>query len=45
MVGADVVTVPPKLLEEMFNHPLTTKGLKIFLDDWKKTKQKRRTRT
>ena len=40
MVGADVVTVPPKILEEMFNHPLTTKGLKIFLDDWKKTKQK-----
>ena len=40
MVGADVATVPPKLLEEMFNHPLTTKGLKIFLDDWKKTKQK-----
>jgi len=24
----------------MFNHPLTTKGLKIFLDDWEKTKQK-----
>ena len=40
IVGADVATVPPKLLEEMFNHPLTTKGLKIFLDDWKKTKQK-----
>ncbi len=40
MAGADVATVPPKLLEEMFNHPLTAKGLKIFLDDWKKTKQK-----
>ena len=40
MAGADVATVPPKLLEEMFDHPLTTKGLKIFLDDWKKTKQK-----
>ena len=40
MAGADVATVPPKLIEEMFNHPLTTKGLKIFLDDWKKTKQK-----
>ena len=40
MVGADVATVPPKILEEMFKHPLTTKGLKIFLDDWKKTKQK-----
>ena len=40
MAGADVATIPPKLLEEMFNHPLTAKGLKIFLDDWKKTKQK-----
>ena len=40
MAGADVATVPPKLLEEMFDHPLTAKGLKIFLDDWKKTKQK-----
>ena len=40
MAGADVATVPPKLLEEMFHHPLTAKGLKIFLDDWKKTKQK-----
>ena len=40
IAGADVATVPPKLLEEMFKHPLTTKGLKIFLDDWKKTKQK-----
>ena len=40
MAGADVATVPPKLLEEMFKHPLTSKGLKIFLDDWKKSKQK-----
>ena len=34
MAGADVATVPPKLLEEMFDHPLAAKGLKIFLDDW-----------
>jgi len=40
IAGADVATVPPKLLEEMFKHPLTNKGLKMFLEDWKKTKQK-----
>ena len=40
MAGADVATVPPKLIDDMYEHPLTAKGLKIFLDDWKKTKQK-----
>lgn len=38
-MGADVVTVPPDLLRKMFNHPLTDKGLKAFLDDWAKTGQ------
>ena len=39
LAGADVCTVPPKLLKEAFNHPLTDKGLKLFIDDWKKTGQ------
>ncbi len=39
MMGADVVTVPPKVLRSLINHPLTDKGLKLFLDDWKKTGQ------
>ena len=38
-MGADVVTVPPDVLRKMFNHPLTDKGLKAFLDDWAKTGQ------
>lgn len=38
-IGADVATMPPKVLRQMFNHPLTDKGLKAFLDDWAKTGQ------
>ena len=38
-MGADVVTVPPGVLKQMFKHPLTDKGLQAFLDDWKKTGQ------
>ena len=37
--GADVATIPPKLLKAMYNHPLTDKGLADFLADWKKTGQ------
>mgnify|MGYP006225596847 CR=1 FL=1 len=40
MIGADVVTLPPATLEKLYKHPLTDKGLKAFLDDWKKTNQK-----
>ena len=40
MIGADVVTLPPATLEKLYKHPLTDKGLKSFLDDWKKTNQK-----
>ncbi len=39
-IGSDVVTAPPKAIWQMFNHPLTEKGLKAFLDDWEKTGQK-----
>ena len=35
--GADVATLPVKILEESFNHPLTDKGIARFLADWKKT--------
>jgi transaldolase len=38
-VGAHVVTLPPSVLRQMFNHPLTDKGLAAFLADWKKTGQ------
>jgi len=35
-IGADVATVPFAVLEKMLKHPLTTAGIKRFLDDWKK---------
>lgn len=38
-MGADVATVPPTVLRQMFNHPLTEKGLAAFLADWAKTGQ------
>jgi transaldolase len=38
-LGADVVTLPPPVLRQMFNHPLTEKGLAAFLADWAKTGQ------
>jgi transaldolase len=38
-LGAHVVTVPPAILRQLFNHPLTDKGLAAFLADWAKTGQ------
>jgi transaldolase len=38
-LGAHVATMPPATLRQLFNHPLTDKGLKAFLDDWAKTGQ------
>lgn len=35
-MGADVVTLPPDILDKMVRHPLTDKGLDSFLSDWKK---------
>lgn len=37
--GADIVTLPPEILQKMFTHPLTDKGLNGFLSDWKKVKE------
>ena len=36
MMGADIATVPYKVYQQMFKHPLTDKGIKQFLDDWNK---------
>ena len=38
-IGAEVVTLPPKILRQLVNHPLTDKGLAAFLADWAKTGQ------
>lgn len=35
-LGADVATVPGKILRQMLNHPLTTSGIETFTADWHK---------
>jgi transaldolase len=39
MIGADIVTLPPEILGKMLAHPLTDKGLALFLSDWQKAKK------
>jgi len=39
-IGADVVTLPPAVLDKMMQHPLTKIGLDNFLTDWEKLKDK-----
>lgn len=38
-IGADVATIPPGVIRQLFNHPLTDKGLDAFLADWAGTGQ------
>ena len=38
-MGADVATIPPKIVKQMIKHPLTDIGLNSFMEDWKKTGQ------
>jgi transaldolase len=38
LAGAHVATIPFKVLELMFKHPLTDRGLDAFLKDWEKVK-------
>ncbi len=38
-IGADVITAPPAVLRGLVKHPLTDKGLELFLADWAKTGQ------
>ncbi len=35
-MGADICTCPPALIDQLFNHPLTSIGLEKFLKDWEK---------
>ena len=35
-MGADVATIPLKVIEQLAKHPLTDIGMKKFLDDWKR---------
>lgn len=38
-LGAHIVTLPPDILGKMLTHPLTDKGLALFLSDWEKVKK------
>ena len=38
-IGADVATMPPKVIKALFNHVLTDKGIEGFLKDWAGTGQ------
>ena len=38
-IGADVMTAPPAVIRQLFNHPLTDRGIASFLADWEKTGQ------
>jgi transaldolase len=39
LIGADVATMPAAVLKSLVKHPLTDKGIEMFLADWKKTGQ------
>ena len=36
MLGADIATMPFKVIEQLAKHPLTDLGLSTFLKDWEK---------
>ena len=38
-IGADVATIPFKVIEQLTKHPLTDIGLKNFLKDWENAKK------
>jgi transaldolase len=40
LIGADVATMPAAVLRALISHPLTDRGLELFLSDWRKTGQK-----
>ena len=39
LAGSHIATVPHKVIEQMFKHPLTDIGIKKFLEDWKKVEK------
>lgn len=40
LIGADVITIPPKLMWQMYKHPYTDLGLDAFVKDWQGTGQR-----
>lgn len=39
-MGADIATIPYKVMQQMTSHPLTDRGIKQFMDDWNKGMKK-----
>lgn len=39
LMGADVATMPPAVIHQLYKHPLTESGLEAFVADWAKTGQ------
>jgi len=39
LIGADIATCPPAVIRSLVKHPLTDKGIELFLADWKKAGQ------
>lgn len=40
IMGADVITMPPDVLDKLIKHPLTDNGIEKFMQDWEKVKSK-----
>jgi transaldolase len=40
LMGADIATIPFKVIEQLSQHPLTDKGIENFLNDWEKVKKR-----
>jgi fructose-6-phosphate aldolase, TalC/MipB family len=40
LMGADIATIPFKVIAQLVQHPLTEKGIETFLEDWKKVPNK-----
>jgi len=43
-LGADIATIPYKVIEQLAKHPLTDKGLEAFLTDWEKVPRQKEKR-
>jgi len=41
LMGADIATIPFNVIEKLAKHPLTDKGIEMFLADWKKVPKNR----
>ncbi len=40
LIGADIATIPYRVIEQMVRHPLTDSGVQTFLKDWEKVKSR-----